>query len=204
MQEAFVIRTTGFFPTAAVFLFVASIASHAQVVGATLTGVVRDGSGAAVAGATVTVRQTETGATRVLVTDSEGRIFAPSVPVGPYTIAVDHEGFARQQQTGISLTIGESLQVNFVLRVASVQQEVVVDASDASVNTSTQQTSGLVDERQVKELPLNGRSYDELLTLNPATINYTGERSAALDPRIPPWAICSRSADGAPRTISSC
>ena len=180
MQEAFVIRTTRFFPTAAVFLFVASIASHAQVVGATLTGVVRDGSGAAVVGATVTVRQTETGATRVLVTDSEGRFFAPSVPVGPYTIAVDHEGFARQQQTGIALTIGESLQVNFVLRVASVQQEVVVDASDASVNTSTQQTSGLVDERQVKELPLNGRSYDELLTLNPATINYTGERSGGI------------------------
>ncbi|HEX4758688.1 MAG TPA: carboxypeptidase-like regulatory domain-containing protein [Terracidiphilus sp.] len=174
------IRTTRFFSTAAVFLFAASIASHAQVVGATLTGVARDSSGAALVGAAVTVRQAETGATRVLVTDSEGRFFAPSVPVGPYTIAVDHEGFARQQQTGITLTIGESLQVNFVLTVASVQQEVVVDASDASVNTSTQQTSGLVDERQVKELPLNGRSYDELLTLNPATINYTGERSGGI------------------------
>ena len=141
---------------------------------------VHDSFGAALIGANVTVRQTETGATRALVTDSEGRFFAPSVPVGPYTISVEHEGFARQQQTGITLTIGESLQVNFVLVVASVQQEVVVDASDSSVNTSTQQTSGLVDERQVKELPLNGRSYDELLTLNPATINYTGERSGGV------------------------
>ena len=174
------LRATGFFSTSSVFLLAASIASQAQVVGATLTGVVHDGSGAALIGAGVTVRQTETGATRVLVTDSEGLFFAPSVPVGPYTIAVEHEGFARQQQTGITLTIGESLQVNFVLAVASVQQEVIVDASDSSVNTSTQQTSGLVDERQVKELPLNGRSYDELLTLNPATINYTGERSGGI------------------------
>jgi hypothetical protein len=175
-----VILKTRAIPIAAILLSAASFASHAQVVGATLTGVVHDSSGAALAGANVTVRQTETGATRALTTDSEGRFFAPSVPVGPYTIAVEHEGFARQQQTGIVLTIGESLQVNFVLAVASVQQEVVVDASDSSVNTSTQQTSGLVDERQVKELPLNGRSYDELLTLNPATINYTGERSGGV------------------------
>ena len=48
------------------------------------------------------------------------------------------------------------------------------------MNTTTQQTAGLVDERQVKELPLNGRSYDELLTLNPATVNYTGERSGGI------------------------
>ena len=51
---------------------------------------------------------------------------------------------------------------------------------DQGVNTTTQQTAGLIDERQVKELPLNGRSYDELLTLNPATVNYTGERSGGI------------------------
>ena len=60
-----------------------------------------------------------------------------------------------------------------MLSVAAVEQAVEVDASDPGVNTTTQQTAGLVDERQVKELPLNGRSYDGLLTLNPATVNYT-------------------------------
>ncbi|MGO8760020.1 MAG: carboxypeptidase regulatory-like domain-containing protein [Terracidiphilus sp.] len=171
-------RKPGFFFVAAVVLLLAaSIAAHAQVMGATVTGVVRDSSGAVLSGATVTVRQAETGATRVLVTDSEGRFFAPSLTVGPYTIAVEHNGFSRQEQTGITLTVGESLPVNFALAVASVKQEVVVDASESSVNTSTQQTAGLVDERQVKELPLNGRSYDELLTLNPGAVNYTNERS---------------------------
>ncbi len=158
-------------------VFATSLAARAQVVGGTIGGVVRDISGATVSNATVTVRQAETGATRTLTTDSEGRFFAPSVPVGAYTVAVQHEGFARQEQTGISLTVGQSLQLNFVLGVAAVQQAIEVDASDQGVNTTTQQTAGLVDERQVKELPLNGRSYDELLTLNPASVNYTNQRS---------------------------
>ena len=67
-----------------------------------------------------------------------------------------------------------------MLGVATVAAGVEVDASDQGVNTTTQQTAGLVDERQVKELPLNGRSYDELLTLNPATVNYTNERSGGI------------------------
>jgi hypothetical protein len=158
-------------------VFATSLAARAQVVGGTIGGVVRDISGATVSNATVTVRQAETGATRTLSTDPEGRFFAPSVPVGAYTVAVQHEGFARQEQTGISLTVGQSLQLNFVLGVAAVQQAIEVDASDQGVNTTTQQTAGLVDERQVKELPLNGRSYDELLTLNPASVNYTNQRS---------------------------
>ena len=165
---------------AAIPLFLSASSAYAQVVGATLTGTVHDPSGAAVSAATVTVRQTETGAIRILTTDAEGRFFAPSIPVGPYTIAVQHDGFARQEHTGISLTVGQSLQLNFVLTVAADKQEVVVNAAGPSVNTTTQQTSGLVDERQVKELPLNGRSYDELLILNPATVNYTGERSGGI------------------------
>ena len=161
-------------------LFASALAAQAQVVGGTIGGIVHDSTGASVSDATVTVRQAETGATRTLTTDSEGRFFAPSVPVGAYTVAVQHEGFAPQKQTGISLTVGQSLQLNFVLGVATVEQAVEVDASDQGVNTTTQQTAGLVDERQVKELPLNGRSYDELLTLNPATVNYTNQRSGGI------------------------
>jgi hypothetical protein len=161
-------------------IFVAALAAQAQVVGGTISGNVQDASGAAVSGAVVTVRQIETGATRNLTTDAAGRYFAPSVPVGLYTVSVAHDGFAVQEQSGISLTVGQSLPVNFVLGLAQVQQQVEVDASDPGVNVTTQQTAGLIDERQVKELPLNGRSYDELLTLNPATVNYTGERSGGI------------------------
>ncbi len=165
-------------------LFVAialgSASAGAQIVGGSIAGTVHDSTGAAVHGATVTVRQTDTGATRRLVTGSDGRYAAPSVPVGPYSVSATHDGFQPQEQTGIVVAIGQSVQVSFSLSVSTVHETVVVDAGDPVVNTSSQQTSGLIDERQVKELPLNGRSYDQLLTLNPATVNYTTQRSGGI------------------------
>ena len=161
-------------------LLLLSAAAHAQIVGGSITGTVHDPNGATVAGAAVQVRQIETGATRTLTTAQDGRFFAPSVPVGHYAVTVTQEGFDPQEQSGVELTVGQSLQLNFVLGVAKLQQQVEVDATADTVNTSTQSTSGLINERQVKELPLNGRSYDQLLTLNPATVNYTGERSGGI------------------------
>jgi hypothetical protein len=165
---------------AMLLLLFATAVARAQVVGATITGVVHDSSGAAIAGATVTVRQAETGATRTLTTDEQGRFFAPSLPVGPYTATAEREGFSAQRESGINLVVGQSVPLNFVLGVASVQQAVEVTADGSTVNTTTQQTAGVVGEREVKELPLNGRSYDGLLTLNPATVNYTSERSGGI------------------------
>jgi hypothetical protein len=165
---------------ALLFLTIAASAARAQVVGATLSGTVRDATGAALSGATVTVKQLETGATRRLTTGTDGRYAAPSVPVGEYTVTAAHDGFAAQERTGISLVVAQSLVVDFELTVDSVHTDVVVEAESTGVNTTSQQTSGLIDERAVKELPLNGRSYDELLTLNPATVNYTGERSGGI------------------------
>ncbi|MFZ1014418.1 MAG: carboxypeptidase-like regulatory domain-containing protein, partial [Terracidiphilus sp.] len=164
----------------ATLLVISGLAVHAQVVGGTLSGVVHDSSGAPLPDAIVTVRQTETGATRSLTTDTEGRFFAPSVPIGLYTVSAAHDGFEIQRQTDIALTVGQSRVLNFTLGLATVQQQVVVVDSGSTVNTTTQQTAGLIDERQVKDLPLNGRSYDELLTLNPATVNYTNERSGSI------------------------
>ena len=163
-----------------ILVFAGALAAHAQVVGGTISGIVRDANGATLSGATVTVRQNETGATRTLTTDDEGRFFAPSLPVGAYSVTSAHDGFEPQVQSGFSLTVGQSLRLNFTLGLEKIQQQIEVDAVGASVNTTTQQTSGLIDERQVKELPLNGRSYDELLTLNPAAVNYTNQRSGGI------------------------
>ncbi len=169
------------FAAVAAFLLAGSaLVAHAQVVGATLSGTVRDSSGAALSGATVLVRQLETGASRKLTTGADGRYAAPSVPVGNYTVTAAHDGFAAQERTGISLVVAQSLEVDFQLSIDSVRTDVVVQAEATGVNTTSQQTSGLIDERAVKELPLNGRSYDELLTLNPATVNYTGQRSGGI------------------------
>ena len=164
----------------AVLALVASVAAYSQIVGGTISGLVKDSTGASVPGATVTVRQIETGATRILTTNGDGRFYAPSVPVGDYLVTIAHDGFETDRQSGISLAIGQSLQLNFVLGVEKVQQQIVVNAQQGSVNTTTQQTAGLINEREVKELPLNGRSFDGLLTLNPATVNYTNQRSGGI------------------------
>ena len=165
-----------------VLLFALTLAATgwSQIVGGSISGTVRDTTGAAIPGATVQIRNVETGASRSLTSDGEGRYAAPSVPVGSYSVSAARDGFGTQTQTGIRLVVGQSAVVDLSLAIGRVQQEVTVAATPATVELSTQQTSGLVDEKQVKELPLNGRSYDELMTLNPAVVNYSSERSGGV------------------------
>ncbi len=161
-------------------LLVGLAALQAQVVGGSISGTVTDATGARVGGAAVRVVNAETGTERRLVTDKDGRYAAPSISVGIYGVTATGAGFGTVERKAINVTVGQSAQVDVVLLVAGVAQDVVVEAAGEVVNTSTQQTSGLVNERQVKELPLNGRSYDQLITLNPATVNSTGQRSGGI------------------------
>ena len=154
--------------------------AQAQVVGGTLSGTITDATGAAVANATVLVHNDETGNERRLQTGPDGRYAAPSIPVGSYTITVDAEGFTQQRRIGIALSVGQSQSVNLALALTGVAQSITVDAEVSVINLSTEQTAGLIDARQVKELPLNGRSYDQLISLNPATVNYTAQRSGSI------------------------
>ena len=163
----------------AFFSFV-SIPAFAQVVGATVSGVVTDTTGAAIANASVVVRNNDTGTQRSLVTGNSGAFSAPSIPVGDYKISVTVVGFSPYTRDHVRLTVGQSLNFPVSLAVGTVGTVDVFDQPLSSVNTSTEQTSGLVDSRQVKELPLNGRSYDQLITLNPGTVNYTAQRSGGV------------------------
>jgi hypothetical protein len=154
--------------------------SHAQVVGGSISGAITDSSGAAVPGATVIIRNQETGSQRQLTTDGSGLYNAPSISVGRYSVSASKEAFATQLRDGIVVIVGQAVRVNLALSASGVTQQVEVTDKPPTVNLTTQQVSGLVDERQVKTLPLNGRSYDQLLTLNPATVNYTAQRSGSI------------------------
>ena len=148
-----------------------------QVVGASISGTVRDATGAGLPEVAVTIRNLETGAVRKLVSDEGGRYVARSIAVGPYEVRAEKEGFNSQVRTGIDLVVGQSTTVDITLPVGELRESVTVVEAPSPVSLSTQQTDGLVSERQVKDLPLNGRSYDELLTLNSGVVNYTSERS---------------------------
>ena len=152
----------------------------AQVVGSSLSGVVKDASGAGLPSAAVSIENIETGAERNLVTDESGRYSAPSISIGRYRVTASKEGFTSQAKTGIDLVVGQSLTVDLTLTVGELKQVLTVEESQPVVSLSTQPTSGLVGERQVKDLPLNGRSYDQLVVLNPGIVNYTAERSGGV------------------------
>ena len=158
--------------------FLATTAA-AQVVGGTISGTVLDATGAIIPGVKVTVHNEDTGTERVLTTDTSGRFNAPSIPVGTYSISAQTAGFSPYKRQGVQLTIGQSLDVPVKLSAAG-SETVTVNEALPTVNTSTEQTSGLIDSRQIKELPLNGRSYDQLITLNPGTVNYTQQRSGGV------------------------
>ena len=151
-----------------------------QVVGASLFGTVQDQTGAPISAAKITLTNNQTGAKRVLGTDSAGRYAIASISIGPYRITAEKEGFGLQVRTGLNLVVGQTSQIDLLLPVGEIHQVVTVEETHNTVQVSTQQTSGLINERQVKELPLNGRSYDQLMTLNPATVNYTSQRSGGV------------------------
>lgn len=163
-------------------LLLMSLASglSAQVVGGTISGLVTDSSGAPLPEATVIVKSLETGAERKIASDSTGHYAAPSLSVGRFEVTASKQGFAPSTKTGITLVVAEKAEVDLQLQVGELQQAVTVEEQATAVNTSTEQTSGLVGETQVKELPLNGRSYDQLVLLNPAIVNYSAERSGGV------------------------
>ncbi len=152
----------------------------AQVVGGTIAGDVVDPAGGAVSGAKVLIRDQETGTVRELSTSEDGAFSAPSIPVGGYSVTISHDGFVPLQRTGIGLAVGQGIHLHLTLTVGGTNETVSVVDTPQVVNLSTQQSQGLVRERQVKELPLNGRSYDQLIELNPAAVSYTTERSGGV------------------------
>src|SRR6266849_10600754 len=147
---------------------------------ASIQGTVSDSSGGAVPGVAIRIKNLETGAERNLVTDEAGRFDAASLPVGRYEVRAKKSGFRSEVKTGISVVVGQRDTVELVLQVGDVRQTVQVESAPTLVTVSTEDISGLVGERQVKELPLNGRSYDQLITLNPGVVNYTSQRAGGI------------------------
>jgi len=163
------------------WLFFAAAPHGARAQGeASIEGAVTDTTGAIIAGATVKVKNVEIGTVRAIVTDSAGRYDAPSLPVGKYEVSAEQAGFRTEVKTGITLAIGQRAEVNLMLAVGGMQQTINVEETAMQLAVTTADFSGLVGETQVKDLPLNGRSYDQLLTLNPGVVNYTSQRSGGI------------------------
>jgi hypothetical protein len=152
----------------------------AAQVSAALSGRGTDQTGAAVPEVTVTATDTDMGIARVTTTDAAGRYELPELPIGRYEVGAAKSGFAGTVRSGILLVVGQEATADLSLKVGSVSEQVRVVADAAIVNTTTQDISGLVGEKEIKELPLNGRSYDLLLTINPGVVNFTWEKTGGI------------------------
>jgi hypothetical protein len=126
------------------------------------------------------VKNVETGAIRTLTTDEGGQYRVFSLPIGEYEVQVTKPGFAEEIRTGVRLAVGQDASVDVTLRVGPLSQQIKVNSDAPLVSVTTADVPGLVGEEQVKNLPLNGRSYDLLLPLNPGVVNFTWEKTGGI------------------------
>jgi carboxypeptidase family protein/TonB-dependent receptor-like protein len=142
----------------------------AQVTTGTISGTVKDSSGAVLPGAKVVLSNQETGVSRTVQTDSSGRYSASSLSLGNYRVTASLEGFQTEVRTGIVLTVAREAVVDLALSVGAVTQTVEVAGEASVVETTNATVSGLVSQDQIRDLPLNGRSFADLALLSPGVL----------------------------------
>jgi hypothetical protein len=150
------------------FLSALAISANAQTFRGTILGTVTDASGAAVSGATVTVKNTGTGLVRTVTTDDDGNYSAPELPIGTYSVTVEKSGFRTGLVSGISVEVSTQRRADVALQTGEISQTVEVSGDTLTEVESTSNTlGGIIESTVVTNLPVNGRDYQKLIFLVP-------------------------------------
>src|ERR1700678_4801423 len=144
-----------------------------QQITATIRGTVSDPSGAIVRAAKVTAKQIETGLTRVVITDRQGEYVLVELPIGHYQLEVQAKGFRTYVQQGISLDVNQTATVGIHLKLGAEAQQVEVSADAALVQSTVSSLGQTVMEREILDLPLDGRNFSQLGLLQPGVVPLT-------------------------------
>jgi hypothetical protein len=147
-------------------------AALAQITAATISGTIKDDTGGILPGADIVVRNLDTGISRSAVANADGAFTLAGLPPGKYEIRVALPGFTTSVQT-VELTVAQQAGLTITLKVGAAQESVTVTAGAVIVDTQSSALSALVTEKTIEELPLNGRNYITLATLQPGIINFT-------------------------------
>jgi len=153
-------------------IFGGSALSAQQITG-NIHGTISDPSGAVVQGAIVTAKHTETGLMRTAVTDRNGGYLLVELPVGHYSVEVAAKGFQKYLQDGISLDVNETATVSMHLQIGSDTQQVEVNANAALVQNTVTSLGQTVMQREILDLPLDGRNFSQLGVLQPGVVPLT-------------------------------
>ncbi len=157
---------------AILFVLLAATSSFASV-GGRISGTVKDASGAVVQRAKVSITNVDTGVRQKLTTDAKGIFVFLDVPVGRYDLEIDSPGFKPYQRNGIAIDADSALLIDAVLEIGGKNETVVVDEAAAQVETSSTQLGEVISSVQMTAVPLNGRSYTDLLALQPGVAPVT-------------------------------
>ena len=163
----------------AMLLILIAPLGRSQVQTGGMEGLVTDSSGAVIADVAITIEAADTGITRKVTSDAQGRFSATSLAIGNYRVKAEKDGFATQTQQGLALAIGQVLSVNFSMQVGSIQQEVTVAEVTSQVDVTTSQTGTVVGNQQIQQLPLNGRNFQQLVGLAPGVAAVSSPTSGA-------------------------
>jgi outer membrane receptor protein involved in Fe transport len=150
----------------------------AQGTTGTILGTVTDSSGGAIPDATVRVTNSGTNATQVITSDAQGRYRLSDLPVGDYDVQTEKSGFQTVDHRGITLNAGADVVVDFSLPVGQVTQAVTVEGDVTQVETASAAISTVVQPVQMRDLPLNGRDFEQLILLSPGVVNNNGAGAA--------------------------
>ena len=142
----------------------------AQVTSATIQGTVTDSTGGVLPGVDITVTHLDTNSVRVGITDDTGRYRLPQLALGAYEVRAELAGFQTAIRQGLNLNLGQEAVVNLTLSVGEITEQVIVTGAAPLVETTNSEVSGLIDDRQIRDLPLNGRSFTELAVLQPGVV----------------------------------
>jgi len=144
----------------------------AQGTAATILGTITDTTGSVVPGTAIQVKNVGTGKTQSIQSDPQGRYNVADLGVGDYEVQASKDGFSTVVHKGITLTVGSQNVVDFSLPVGQTQQTVTVEGAVTQVETTNSTVGALVNQSQMRELPLNGRNFEQLIQLAPGVQNY--------------------------------
>ena len=155
------------------FVLLACLSLSAQQITGNIRGTVTDPSGAIIRDASVTARQAETGLSRATTTDHNGAYVLLELPVGHYRLVIAAKGFQEYVQDGITLNVNETASVSPHLAIGSQQEQVVVDADAQLIEPTVTSMGKVVEQRELEDLPLNGRNFAQLGLLQPGVVPLT-------------------------------
>ncbi len=148
--------------------------AFAQTSFGTITGVVRDSTGAVLPDATITVTNENTGLTRQVTTDGSGNYLVSSLQPSVYTLSAELGGFKKGVASKVNLEVNQTLRVDMTLEVGELSQTVEVEAAAPLLQSESSTVGTVIENKQVVELPLNGRSFTELTYLIPGGVRQQG------------------------------